>query len=628
MSLMRPWQYLPIPMPNEYDPAEKEPLWFYNNIGKHLVEDFIKMMCNGLLIDDEKVETLRSVLDSNLNIVKHTLTNNALIKQFLEQEFKESKTNLIKEQQSKFRTIDYYLKPYKHSDMTYRTYLVNEILKMEGLSSDIRTKWTMNDLKKYNKINHLAIFDSIIDKSIDPNHQTVQTAMQKLAQEKLDIYNKSKMLKVDEANIETLVGEFNPGSSVQKYKLLTDMLGYESGKESKTYLDYRKQLSYGKTPTDKNGKPKREPNQWSWGRDQLEDLLKTLPEENNKDLIELLQALVDYSFSSIIRTNFIEAFDSFTIDNYLHGNIKLLGAVSGRNTSNAPNMLNMPSTKSKFAKPVKECFIAPEGYLVFQADFSALEEVCLANLSKDKNKLAIFQDGLDSHCFNSYGYYKDEIEAILPRNNNESTNDYIKRYKQEVDNIPELKAIRQRSKPVSFKLNYLGMPDIDKGGVITPEMYNRFWNELYKDVKVFLDEMIVNHKRNGYTHLGLGFRIYSSNIDKHFRTIWNAYAGQFWSILSLITVNEMHYRINEENLSDDIIFNSTIYDACYGYVKKDAKTVKWLNDNLIEVMTKDWLEKQPIKNQADMELGKSWKAEITIPNNASLKDIEQILKDL
>jgi len=171
------------------------------------------------------------------------------------------------------------------------------------------------------------------------------------------------------------------------------------------------------------------------------------------------------------------------------------------------------------------------------------------------------------------------------------------------------------------------MSDADKGGVITPEMYDRFWNELYKDVKVFLDEMIANHRQKGYTHLGLGFRIYSSNIDKHFRTIWNAYAGQFWSILSLITVNEMHYRTDTENLSNDIIFNATIYDAVYGYVKKDAKTIKWLNDNLIEVMTKNWLQDQPIKNQAEMELGKSWKAEITIPNNASLDEITQILKE-
>ena len=58
--------------------------------------------------------------------------------------------------------------------------------------------------------------------------------------------------------------------------------------------------------------------------------------DTNSDLQELLQALVDYSFNSIIRTNFIEAFDTFTIDNYLHGNIRLLGAVSGRNTSNSP----------------------------------------------------------------------------------------------------------------------------------------------------------------------------------------------------------------------------------------------------------------------------------------------------
>jgi len=621
----RPWQHLPIPMPNQHDPG---PEFFYEQIAKPLIADFVRMMCNGLLIDDDKVEELRVTLDINLAKVTETLNNNPIIAKFQEQQYKEKYAALEAEQRSKFRTLDYYLKPYKQGDMTHRTYLVNYILDKNQLSKDKRSKWTVNDLKAYNKkVNHIDIFDWIIDKSIGTTHKDVIAAMEQLAQEKLDIYNKSKLTDLANKPKEEVLPPFNPGSSVQKFKLLSTMLGYESGKESKAYIKYHKELSYGKTPVDKNGRPKKEPNRWSWGRDQLEDLLHMIP-DTNPELQELLQSLVDYSFNSIIRTNFVEAFDTFTIDNFLHGNIRLLGAVSGRNTSNSPNMLNMPSTKSIFAKPVKKCFKAPEGYLVFQADFAALEEVCLANLSKDKNKLAIFQQGLDSHCFNSYGYYKEEIEAELPRNADESDNDYIKRYKQEVDNNPILKAIRQRSKPVSFKLNYLGMADADKGGVITDEIYDKFHNELYTGVASFLADMIANHKRNGYTHLGLGFRIYSSNIDKHFRTIWNAYAGQFWSMLSLITVNEMHYRIDTNNLSKDIIFNATIYDAVYGYVKKDAQTIKWLNDNLIEVMTKDWLENQTVKNSADMELGSTWVAEAVIPNNASLEQIERTLKDL
>ena len=51
-------------------------------------------------------------------------------------------------------------------------------------------------------------------------------------------------------------------------------------------------------------------------------------------------------------------------------------------------------------------------------------------------------------------YYKEEIEAELPRLPNENDTDYIKRYHQEVeDGNKTLKAIRQKSKPNTFLLS-------------------------------------------------------------------------------------------------------------------------------------------------------------------------------
>lgn len=167
-----------------------------------------------------------------------------------------------------------------------------------------------------------------------------------------------------------------------------------------------------------------------------------------KNLKDVVDALLDYSGASIIQNNFIESFYKYTINGRLKGTYKLFGAKSFRLTSSAPNMLNTPATGSIYAKAVKQCLVAEEGFIILQADESALEDRVIANLSRDKNKCAIFTDGLDGHCLNSYYYFKEQIEAALPRNPNEETKDYIRRYKQAVDDGNKiLKAIRQKSKP-------------------------------------------------------------------------------------------------------------------------------------------------------------------------------------
>lgn len=125
-----------------------------------------------------------------------------------------------------------------------------------------------------------------------------------------------------------------------------------------------------------------------------------------------------------------------------------------RLTSNSPNMLNFPSTGSAYAKPIKQCFEAKPGYIWYVVDLNALEDHVIANLSKDKNKCAIFlEDNLDGHCLNSYYYFQHEIEALLPRKEGEELYDYIRRYKAEIDNgNKDLKKIRQKSKRITLIL--------------------------------------------------------------------------------------------------------------------------------------------------------------------------------
>jgi hypothetical protein len=125
-------------------------------------------------------------------------------------------------------------------------------------------------------------------------------------------------------------------------------------------------------------------------------------------------------------------------------------------------------------------------------------------------------------------------------------------------------------------------------------------------------------------HLGLGCRIYSDDPDGDIRTLNNA-TCQFWSILTFIAINELNYRIREAGLEGKIEVCSTIYDSLYFYVENNAETIKWLNDNAVEVLCADYLVDQLVKNEAEGEIGKNWADLNKVINNASIEDIKTSL---
>ena len=422
MGLME--KLLPIPHPLNYDPSTEDPLYFYKNVAHPLIKSFIRLMHTGLRIDDTAVESLREIIDQTLVVVANKLKDNPIIQEFQQNQYEKNKKKLYIEQSKKCRTIDYYIKEYKNGSMEHRTILVNFILESNGKSIDKRQKWPIKDLKNYMEIYPFPLFKDIVSKNVDPDEEVVKEAMKEAASIKLELYNKSIMSKVEKATMSDLAPPFNPGSTKQKRELF-EFIGIEP-------IKYSKQTGEA-----------------SWGRDQIEELLK-ITSEKDEDLREILQTFIDFSYAGIIKSNFLEAFDSFTIDDVLHGNLKLLGAKSARPTSNSPNLLNAPSTGSIYAKPLKKCFIAPEGYLIWSIDFSALEDRVIANLSKDENKIAVFTEGIDGHSLGATYYFKSEVEQLLEHTITDHKQ-AAKELKQLVDNgNKEAKAIRQRGKPVTL----------------------------------------------------------------------------------------------------------------------------------------------------------------------------------
>ena len=149
------------------------------------------------------------------------------------------------------------------------------------------------------------------------------------------------------------------------------------------------------------------------GKDILAKLILHAEDQKVKDL---LQALIDYKDVIKILTAFIPAFKSAVPASdgrhYLFGSQNSTGTVSGRYSANSPNLAQLPSTGSKFAKLVKSCFCPPKGMLFVGIDFMSLEDRISALLTKDPNKLMVYTDGYDGHCLRASTMFLDRMPDI------------------------------------------------------------------------------------------------------------------------------------------------------------------------------------------------------------------------
>lgn len=598
-----PHDLLPQPEPKTIDP----PLgFFYHNVAKHLIKDTVRIMSNGLGIDLNKVEELEIVLDTKLAEVRESLAANPIIQEFQELQYKRLVADHIAEKQSKMKTSDDFLKPFKHSNMTHRSYFMSLFAAKQGITQPAEEitpgipKWPANTVKKL-ATSH-PLLKKLLDGSISSKHSIVIEATKLLAEHKRDLYNDKYHKAI--ADPQLVLPEFNPASSLQKQGLFT-YLGIESETTSK-----------------KTGLPK-------WDREQVERVHK---ETDDKQVLALTQAFIDHSFAAIVRNNFIQAFYKYTVDNRLYGSYKLLGAKSARYTSSNPNMLNMPSTTSIFAKPIKKCFTAKPGYIVAAIDFAALEDRVIASITEDKNKVATFTEGVDGHSLGACAYFPEEVSKEMTLTGNTIAD--AKHFKELVDQgNTVLKDLRQLGKKVTFGLSYGAYPpkvaaSIKCDLLKAEQIFDNYHNKLYPGITGYRENYVADvTSQTGRIHLGLGFYMKTDNPAGDIRTLHNGTA-QFWSILTALAINKIHQLIDGASLQDDIIATSTIYDSIYFEVRKNTSTIKWLNDHIIPIMAQDFMDSQLVHNEAELEIGLNWADLHALKPEADEDYIQQLLNTI
>jgi len=97
----------------------------------------------------------------------------------------------------------------------------------------------------------------------------------------------------------------------------------------------------------------------------------------------------------------------------VHTNYAQAVAVTGRLSSNDPNLQNIPIRTAE-GRRVREAFIAPPGHVIVSADYSQIELRIMAHISGDPGLTRAFAEGLDVHKATAAEVFNTTVEAVTP----------------------------------------------------------------------------------------------------------------------------------------------------------------------------------------------------------------------
>jgi DNA polymerase-1 len=95
----------------------------------------------------------------------------------------------------------------------------------------------------------------------------------------------------------------------------------------------------------------------------------------------------------------------------VHTNYAQAVAVTGRLSSNEPNLQNIP-IRTPEGRRVREAFVAPPGHRIASADYSQIELRIMAHISEDPGLLAAFAEGRDVHRATAAEVFGVAVDAV------------------------------------------------------------------------------------------------------------------------------------------------------------------------------------------------------------------------
>ncbi len=174
----------------------------------------------------------------------------------------------------------------------------------------------------------------------------------------------------------------------------------------------------------------------------------------------------------------------------VHTTFNQTTAVTGRLSSNEPNLQNIPIRNAE-GRRIREAFVAAPGHHLVSADYSQVELRIMAHLSRDATLLAAFQSGEDVHRRTAAEIFGLSGEAVSSEQ-------------------------RRYAKTINFGLIY-GMSAFGLASQLgiersAAQQYMERYFARYPGVKTYMDQTRLGAREQGYVETVFGRRLYMPDI--------------------------------------------------------------------------------------------------------------------
>ncbi|HEY0743660.1 MAG TPA: DNA polymerase I [Chryseosolibacter sp.] len=295
-----------------------------------------------------------------------------------------------------------------------------------------------------------------------------------------------------------------------------------------------------------------------------EDVLASLAPEH-----EIARKILDYREYDKLRSTYVDALPRMIsqYDGRIHTDYRQAWAVTGRLSSNNPNLQNIPIRTEK-GRQIRKAFVARnDDYLFMSADYSQIELRIAASFAKDETMIEAFKNKRDIHTTTAAKVFNVPLDQVTAD-------------------------MRRKAKEVNFGILYgssaFGLAqNLGIARSEAAEIIKAYFTE-FSAIKKYMDDSINNAREKEYVETIMGRRRYLRDINSRNvstrgfaeRNAINApIQGSAADIIKIAMVN-IHAWLKKEKLKTKMTMQ--VHDELVFDLHKDEQDV--VKANVIELM--------------------------------------------